>query len=164
MLNTISRGLESMPGIDPQAVAESEESIQVTLASAGFKLVERAQIEALLKEQALSLSGITAADSVKIGKLASADALLFGKVLLNTQGKKSVVDWDGKTAERDYFQYKLTLRLVSTETGQSVVSQQNTVFEYVSDPKFMGPTDLATHRGRVLDSMGKELKKALAAK
>lgn len=68
-----------------------------------FKVVERLQIETLLKEQKLGLTGvIDATTAVQIGKIIGANVMAFGSYLVI--GKKVL----------------LTMRLVRVETGEII--------------------------------------------
>jgi len=50
----------------------------------GIKIIERESLEKLLKEQALSLTGLTEAGSViEVGKLLQADQLIYGAYIIN---------------------------------------------------------------------------------
>lgn len=72
---------------------------------AGLSLVERAEIDRLLAEQRLNLSGaVTAAEAVRIGQLAGAKLLVSGSV---AQLDKSVL---------------LSAKIIATESGRVIVA------------------------------------------
>ncbi|MBN8215651.1 MAG: hypothetical protein J0L75_03375 [Spirochaetes bacterium] len=155
-------------GLSPEAARDSEAFFAALLMQNGFKVVERERMGAILKEQALSASGLTGADTLKLGELAHADALLFGKVLKNQEGKKTVSETDSNgqsvEAQRRFYDFKLSVRLVRSQAGETVFSQVNQIAERVQDPKFIFPDDLSAWRAMVLDGMGRDLKKALKKK
>ncbi|MDO8734929.1 MAG: CsgG/HfaB family protein [Elusimicrobiota bacterium] len=71
-----------------------------------FKIVERTELEKLLEEQKLGLSGVIETDSaVKIGKLMSAKLLVLGSI--NRLGSS----------------YQISARLINTETGEVMSSE-----------------------------------------
>jgi TolB-like protein len=49
-----------------------------------IKIIERESLEKILKEQALSLSGLTEGKSAEIGKILQADKLIYGSYILTT--------------------------------------------------------------------------------
>ena len=70
---------------------------------AGIKLVERESLEKVLREQALSLSGLTDQESaITVGKLLSADQLIYGSYIINDD------------------QIRIDIKLVVVETGEVI--------------------------------------------
>src|SRR5436190_1983902 len=68
----------------PDSIArEASEIFAPALSDSGFNLVERQAIDKILKEKSLSLAGITSDQSMEIGQLLSAQALLLGNVTMN---------------------------------------------------------------------------------
>jgi len=86
----------------------ASELITTDLINSGkFVVVERKQLEKILREQRLSLSGLIDPEStIKIGKLLGADMLLVGSV----------------AQLGDY--YNIFVRLLETETGQCLLSEK----------------------------------------
>lgn len=159
---------EHTAGLDTQAAREAEAFFTATLMQNGFRVVERERMSALLKEQSLSASGLTSSETLKIGELSHADALLFGKVLKNQEGKKMVAETlsnDVTTnVERAFYHFKLSVRLVNSQTGETVLSQENSFGERVQDPKWSFPDSLSDWRNTILEGMGRDLKKAMTPK
>ncbi len=61
--------------------------VKVLLDTGRFKVIDREALEALLKEQALSLTGIVEerADMVRVGKVAGADVFMYGSASVSGQ-------------------------------------------------------------------------------
>jgi hypothetical protein len=90
-----------------------------------FKIVERNSLESIFREQNLDLSGLLDQEGYKkIGKLANADFLLVGRV--NDL-------WWGSDAFTHESCVECTFRIVSVETGETLVSSSFTVHDYTSD-------------------------------
>jgi hypothetical protein len=64
----------------PDAGEILTDAFETAFLETGARLVERGRIKAILSEQAFSASGLTEEDSVKIGRLLSADAVIVGVV------------------------------------------------------------------------------------
>ncbi len=73
-------------------------------AAGNLRIVERAEIDRILKEQQLGLAGLTAEQAPRVGKLLGAQALVMGRLFV-MQG-----------------QWAATTRLVGVESGQSYSS------------------------------------------
>lgn len=157
--------VELAPGISPEVANEMESFFTTQLMDAGFKVVERHRMAAILKEQALAQSGLTADDTIKIGQLSHADALLFGKVHLHESGVKAVNETDTNgaavTMNRKFYNFKASMRIVSTQSGDLVVAQENNNPFWQEDPRFVVLNNIGEWRGMVLSGMANDLKKAL---
>lgn len=157
--------VELAPGIAPEVASEMESFFTTQLMNAGFKVVERHRMAAILKEQALAQSGLTADDAIKIGQLSHADALLFGKVHKNESGVKAVNETDTNgvavTGNRKFFNFKASMRIVSSQSGDLVAAQENSNPVWQEDPRFIALSDIGEWRNMVLGGMASDLKKAL---
>lgn len=89
-------------GVDSDTARLTEELLQTEFSkSPMFQLVERSRLDEILKEQKLSLSGITDADSaIQAGNILNVDRVVFGSL--------------GRY-ESEYIDYLLSLRLVDVE-------------------------------------------------
>ena len=96
--------IESL-GVDENTAEMAEELLQIELTKYPlFTLVERAELETLLQEQQLQLSGVTDINNaIKIGNLLNVKKMIFGTIGLY---------------ESEYVKYLITLRLVDIEKGQ----------------------------------------------
>jgi hypothetical protein len=70
----------------PDADEVLTDAFETAFLETGARLVERGKLKAILGEQAFSASGLTEEDSVKIGRLVSADAVIVGVVTSYHQG------------------------------------------------------------------------------
>ncbi|MCU0822308.1 MAG: CsgG/HfaB family protein [Spirochaetes bacterium] len=89
----------------------------------GLDIVEREKVEALLKEQQFSMTGLTDNDRKKIGKLLSADAIVTGQInnydMLPVSGNEETVN--GFIYPKDQNRYNgyiaLNLKAINVETS-----------------------------------------------
>lgn len=107
------------------------------LLKSGYNVVEREELDSILKEQQLSLSGALNREQIKeIGKLSGVDAIITGSITLDVP-------------ERDFFengyprfiaaQVGLTCRMIDVETGEVLwigsntydATNAQTAFEYL---------------------------------
>lgn len=106
--------------------AEAAQDVFVTelVKSGKFRVVEREQLEALMKEKNLSLSGdIDTKTAVRVGKLLGVNYLLTGAVTeygsedkgANTPGFRGL---PGVSVGKKTFVAALNARLIDTETGE----------------------------------------------
>jgi len=103
--------VNTFKGSDPEEWADRAGT---AFLQAGADIVERARLEELLKEHALSLSGVVSeAGAVKLTQVLGADSVLmgggFGRPYRRTAGTMMGAGVSG---------YKFALKLVSLETGQ----------------------------------------------
>lgn len=70
----------------PDAHEVLTDAFETAFLETGARLVERARLREVLGEAALSASGLTEEDTVRLGKLLSADAVLFGTVTAYHKG------------------------------------------------------------------------------
>ena len=178
-------------GISEKAGRDSMESFKSHMLMAGFRLVERQALDKILKEKELAMSGLTASGSMELGQLLSADGLLEGQV--TQYGEESrIVDLqlsaygpdaynpakdpkDGtffqkngewfRKANMKIFKFQVFVRLLSTRDGAVVFTLQNSYPEAKFEvDQFNVPNGIDDYRNRVLQQMGKDLKKALTSK
>jgi len=62
--------------------SKNTEKFELSLLSAGVTVIERNKLDTLLSEQSLSKTGLTESDSIKIGKMLSADIVVLGTIPL----------------------------------------------------------------------------------
>ena len=128
--------------------------------SGAYKVIERSQLQSILKEQNLSTSGVVAAqDAAKLGKVLGVSALVTGTVTeftVNTRskgimgiGKKTTT---GKVA--------LTVRMIDATTGEILFAADGTGEEAASGLSVGGyySSDVSNYGNTLL---GKATKKAL---
>ncbi len=155
-------------GLAPNIGTEAENYFATVLIENGFSVVERSRLDAIIKEQALANTGLTDGDLTKLGQLAQADTLLVGKILECNEGQRMVEERlkDGGTTNvnRIYYNYKLSLRLVSVETGETSLSQQTIGEEYIVRPDWPHPNDFSGYRSMTLEGMAADFKNALKKK
>lgn len=85
-------------GVEKAAMAD-DYLMEAIAGQKRFRIVERERLEKLLREQRLSVSGLTGAQRVTVGRLLSADQMLSGRI--DESGKETVV----------------TVKMVSTSTS-----------------------------------------------
>jgi len=155
---------ECEPGIDPKIAVEAEESFRGHFLNIGKKVVEREKLNSILKEIEKSQAGVVD-ESVQIGRLSGAQALLFGKITQNKEERKLVTysEYDRKLKKsfqkqkiKKFFTFQLHIRLVSTVTGDTIMTMKNKYPE--SDYEITDSTTLARFRERVIQGMGDDLK------
>lgn len=153
---------------------ECEESFRGNFVNAGFNVVEREKLKSILKETEMTQTGITS-DSIQIGKLLGAEALLFGEVTKNNSevkwvnyneyikdpatGKTVRVE---KTKQKKFFTFQIHIRLVSTQTGNTILTLKNTYPE--RDYELTSSTTLEKFREGILSQMGDDLKEEVEKK
>ncbi len=89
----------------------------------GLDIVEREKVEAILREQQFSLSGLTEGNQKKLGKLLNADAIVTGQInnydMLPVSGNEPTVD--GFIYPKDGSRYNgyiaLNLKAINVETS-----------------------------------------------
>ncbi|QQE12613.1 hypothetical protein JD969_03865 [Planctomycetota bacterium] len=97
-----------------------------------LKVVERSQLEKLLKEADLSDSSY--ADSkkhhVEMGKMLGADLLLFGSLdNIEQQVSEKKVPYTNRITRKGVISIKASIRMVNTETGQ-IMTAESATFDY----------------------------------
>ncbi|GEM_PF-1570507 len=97
-------------GVKKEVARSVEELLQTDFSkNPMFQLVERSQLDALLKEQELQLSGITSAESAtEAGKILNVNKVIFGTI---------------SNYDSEYIKYLLSLRLVDVEKGSVVAAE-----------------------------------------
>ena len=75
--------MENTATADPELSGPLREAMETMLLEEGYKAVARAQVEKVLAEQSLSLSGITETQSAQVGKLLNTDAIVVGTIAPN---------------------------------------------------------------------------------
>ncbi len=159
------------PGIPEMIATECEEAFRGHFVDAGKNVVERTKMRSVLKEIEMSQSGI-ATNTRELGKLAGADALLYGTVTENNEERKLVEYYEyekkpkskdmekiRKVKQKKFFYFQVQARLVSTVNGATILTIKN---EYPERSYEMTDSmTLTRFRDYVLDQMGKDLKKAL---
>ncbi len=182
---TVEKGISEKAGLDCMEAFKSH------MIQSGFNLVERQAIDKILKEKELAMSGLTGSKSMEIGQLLSADGLLTGNVTeyrdetVNADVKLSPFgpdaydpkkdskdgsffqkngEWFKKTKLRIFY-FQIFVRLISAKDGQVVFTLQNSypAAKFEID-QFNVPGGMDDHVNRVLQQMGKDLKKALKEK
>jgi hypothetical protein len=102
-----------------------QEIYEETLLKQGYNVITRSKIAAILDEQKLSLSGLTTEkDSYKIGKLISADAVLFVNVRESSEG----TIWE-------------SVRLIKIDTGEIALMGTIKYLPQKKYPKGEHPSD-----------------------
>ncbi|OGR41707.1 MAG: hypothetical protein A2X35_12590 [Elusimicrobia bacterium GWA2_61_42] len=78
-------------GKDADTGLSLSEAFTTYLMDAGFEVMERSQLEAVLKEQQISLSGAMAPDAIaKVGRLAGVSAVVTGSYRVRTETIRTV--------------------------------------------------------------------------
>jgi curli biogenesis system outer membrane secretion channel CsgG len=94
------------------------------LLGSGYNVIERTQLDAILKEYQLSSQGITdPAEAKRLGKIAGVDALVIGSIPYVVP-ERSFYD----NGEMRYVaaQVGVTFRMISVETGEVIAAGSNT--------------------------------------
>lgn len=63
-----------------------------------------------------------------------------------------------------FYNFEISVRLVGSQNGETVISQENSFSERVQDPKYPFPENLSAWRNMILEGMGRDLKKAMTPK
>lgn len=71
----------------PEASEVTRDAIETVFLGFGYNVVERSKLNQVIKEQKLSLTGLTKEDEVKVGKLLNADVVVIGAVTGYMQGQ-----------------------------------------------------------------------------
>ncbi|TAL35418.1 MAG: hypothetical protein EPN93_10320 [Spirochaetes bacterium] len=151
--------------IPADVLREAEAAMKAAVIAAGFRLVERDNMEALLKEKELSMSGITGESAAALGTLLGADALLTGIVNANEETTRPVKDEKtGVVADQKFMRFQVALRLTSVKNGAIVMSMQNLMPERQQDPAFLGYASLAAYRNMTMNGMREDFVKAAGKK
>jgi TolB-like protein len=102
------------PGQPGSGVSVSDALTNEMLRIAHWRLVERAQVQAVLKQQEFNQLGLTASDYASIGKMTRADYLVMGSVVEYTYERKFIV------VPRTRLRY--TIRIIDIKTGDIAAS------------------------------------------
>lgn len=170
-INTIAiMKFDTEEGIDKKVGKACEESFKGHFLKINKKVVERDKMNSIIKEIEASQTGAFN-NTIEIGNLSGAQALLFGEVAEYKEDVRRVKYnvYDKKTKknienEKDmkFFTFQLNIRLVSTKTGDIILTLKNKYPE--SSYEMTNSTTLTTHRERILNQMGDDLQDALKEK
>jgi curli biogenesis system outer membrane secretion channel CsgG len=98
-------------------------SFETYFIKTGFNIIDRDQIDKLLHEQQLSMTGITSNDQKRIGKLLNADTIVTGHInnydMLPSSGSEPVKQgFLSPTSDKTYNGYiAITLKAINVDTG-----------------------------------------------
>lgn len=68
---------------------KNTDKFELSLLNAGVKVIERNKLERIFSEQTFSKTGLTEADSIKLGKMLSADVVVLGTIPIWTYYDKT---------------------------------------------------------------------------
>jgi hypothetical protein len=156
----------------PRVIAnECEEAFRGHFVDVGKNVVERAKLNAILREVERSQSGVVE-NSEQIGRLTGAQALLMGTVTRNGEETRMVdyIDYVKnpvtketekikKTKKMKFFTFQVQARLVSTMNGATILTIKNERPE--RSYEMTDSMTLTRFREYILDQMGKDMIKAL---
>jgi len=161
---------ETAEGIDKKIAKACEESFKGHFLNINKKVVERDKLDSILKEIEKTQTGAFS-NTIEIGKLSGAQALLFGEVTeykeevrrikYNEYNKKTKKNIE-KEKDMKFFTFQLNVRLVSTTTGDIILTLKNKYPE--SSHEITSTTTMTSNRERILNQMGDDLKDALEEK
>lgn len=162
---------ETEPGIPAVIADECEEAFRGHFVDVGKNVVERARLNAILKEVERSQAGIVE-NSEEIGRLSGAQALFMGTVTRNSEDvrvveyieyvKNPVTKETEKIKKRKrmkFFIFQVQARLVSTATGATIMTIKNERPE--RSYEMTDSRTLTSYREYILNEMGKDMVKAL---
>ncbi len=158
---------EKAPGITRDVAIECEEAFRGHFINAGYSVLERDKLAAIMGEIEKSQTGMMD-NQMEIGRLSGAQALLFGKVTQNKEERKRVsyTEYHKKPRknvikEKDmkFYTFQVHVRLVSTATGSTIMTLQNKYPE--KDYEITTTITLPKFRQNVLSQMGDDIKDAL---
>jgi hypothetical protein len=118
----------------PEAPAVVADAFETAFLETGQRLVERTRLEAILREGAFSGSGLTQDDAVKLGKLLSADVILFGAV---------TAYHDRGVFDQQPTKVGISVKAISVESGAILWKGSCTYAAPDMSVKKFTPTDLA---------------------
>jgi curli biogenesis system outer membrane secretion channel CsgG len=157
-------------GIKKKIAKECEESFKGHFLNINKKVVERDKLDAILKEIEKTQTGAFS-NTIEIGKLSGAQALLFGEVTEYKEEVRRVKynEYDKKTKkniekekDKKFFTFQLNVRLVSATTGDVILTLKNKYPE--SSHEMTSTTTMTSNRERILNQMGEDLKEVLKEK
>lgn len=161
---------ETAAGIDKKIARDCEESFKGHFLNIKKKVVERDKLDSIIKEIEKTQTGAFS-NTIEIGKLSGAQALLFGevteykeevrKVKYNEYNKKTKKNVE-KEKNMKFFTFQLNVRLVSTTTGDIILTLKNKYPE--SSHEMTSSTTMTSNRERILNQMGDDLKEVLKEK
>lgn len=162
---------ETGPHVQQVVATDCEDSFRGHFVNLGMTVVERKQLKSVIKEIERNQSGLVE-NSREIGRLAGADALLFGTVTQSREEVRWVTYYEyqkikntketikiEKRKQEKVFSFQLQIRLVSTASGDVIMTLKNTYPERNFD--IGSSMTLAKHREYVVEQMGADLKKAI---
>ncbi len=101
--------------------AAADELATQLVQSGKYTVIERAQLEAILREQSLGASGaVTPATAAKVGKLLGVQLLLTGSITAFSI-KRTSIGLRGVGGSYSNAESKVDARLVNTETGEIMI-------------------------------------------
>jgi len=152
-------------GIPSEVLREAEASMKSAVIAAGFRLVERENLETLLKEKELGMTGITGENAASLGTLIGADALLAGIIEADEELVRPVHDpKTGTAVEKKFFRFQMVVRLISVKNGAVVLSMQNLSPEVEYNPEFLGYGSLPAYRSLRIRGMRDDFVKSIKEK
>ncbi len=165
---------DTAPGI-PESIARAcEESFRGHFINSNFNVVERQKLNSIIEEMGIAQSGITG-DSIRLGKILGAEALLFGEIVKNQEEIRRVQYYEHvkipfsrkiirveKSKRMKFFSFQFYVRLVSTATGNTILTLKNRYPE--RDYEMTNRISLDNYRDMILDQMGRDLKNAVDEK
>jgi hypothetical protein len=162
---------DTVGGIPKVIAGECAEAFRGYFVEIGKNVVERAKINAILKEAERSQSGVVA-HSEEIGRLTGAQALLIGEVTRNAEEVRTVdyIEYVKnpdtketlkvkKTKQMKFFTFQVQARLVSTASGSTIMTVKNERPE--RSYEMTDSMTLTRFREYILGQMGKDMVKAL---
>lgn len=166
---------ETAPGIPTNVSMEAEEAFRGHFIAVGKNVVEREKLRAILAEIEKTQAGMVS-DPGRIGHLAGAEGLLFGTVTQHGEDVRWVTYYETKKDKNNpkkthrvekrkrmrYFAFQVSVRLVSTKTGTTILTMKSEYPERSYD--IDSSMTLVRYREMVLSDMGRDLKKIIQEK
>ncbi len=121
-------GFEAYEGI-PSSGRTMTGVFEKWLMTAGYRLIEREQVDKVLKEQNFQLAGGVDKDqAVKLGKILGVDALVMGSVVVYSQDQSSIVMVNIRSVTQEPVIVKKDVQIV--RNGKTVIEQVDSVVDY----------------------------------
>lgn len=142
----------------PEATTVVRNALESSLLKTGWQIIERERIDRVINELELQTSGLTVENSVKIGRMLNADAIVVGQVTSYVQG---AVSDRSPTGELEHTTVGFNVRAVNVSSGVimwniNVVDSDMNIFTYTNP--------VQGHAIRVADRAVDDLMRSIRAK
>lgn len=166
----------STANLKKEIFAEAEANFRSALVKLNYKVVERDKLDGILKWKDASAE-LTVENVKKIGKLAGAEAVLFGEIIKHEEKTEEVMFYHGfmvgnKLSNKSHdelkyittYKFQIAVRLVDVSDGSTILTMKNNNKEMQEIEHLQCCNSLDSFRRYILNKMANELVESLKEK